>query len=188
MINLLPDDHKREIRAGRVNMLLVRYISMMAGAIVVLGGLVGGSYYVLTDTKMKAEEQVRENEQDVVAYNQVRLRANSFRSDLATAKTILDKEVTYSKLIYKIADVIPDNVVLNSLTLDPQQLGSSATMTANAKTYDDAINLKEALIKNDELFTDVSFETVSNSTSESDSDSYPIATSLKVTIKKEALE
>lgn len=188
MINLLPDEHKKEINAGRVNVLLLRYITMMAIGILVLGGLVGGSYYVLDRTRLAALDRVESNESDVADYKLDQATADSFRSDLATAKTILDKEITYSKLIYKIADVIPRNVVLSNLTLDSEQLGSSATMTAKAKTYDDAINLKEALVRNTTLFTDVSFEAVTTTESESTSNSYPVSISMKVTIKKEALK
>lgn len=185
MINLLPYDHKSEIRAGRVNTLLIRYILMMIGAVALLAGLIAASYVVLNDAKQRAELRVSENEQEVKGYNQVKIRANSFRSDLATAKAILDNEVTYSKLIYKIAEVIPQNVILASLTLDQDTLGSSATMNARAKTYSDAIRLKEALIENNELFTDVSFETV---VSEADQSDYQINVNLKVTIRKEALK
>mgnify|MGYP000897754336 FL=1 len=185
MINLLPYEHKKEIRAGRTNILLVRYITMMVMSLVVLGGLVGGSYVVLNNTKTSAEQKVQDNEKNVAAFKDVKNRTESFRSDLATAKAIFDKEVTYSKLIYKIADVIPQNVVLDNLTLDPQKLGSSATMAAKAKTYEDAVKLKEVLIKNDELFTDVSFETVTCSSS---TDEYPVTISMKVTIKREAIK
>lgn len=185
MINLLPDEHKNQIRAGRTNVLLLRYIGMLVSAIVVLSGLVVGSYVVLNTSRESALAKVSDNNQQVTEYTKIRDEAEQFRSDLATAKTIMDNEVTYSKLIYKIADVVPSGVVLDSLELDSAKLGSSATMSASAKTYNDAVALKNAFIKDENLFSDVSFETLSYT--DEGGGSYPIKVSLSVTIRKEAL-
>ena len=185
MINLLPEEHKQQIRAGRTNVLLVRYIGMLVSAIIVLTGLIAGSYVVLNTTRDNAQAKVNDNDQQVTTYQQVRNEAEQFRSDLATAKSIMDNEVTYSKLIYKIADVVPSGVILDSLDLDSAKLGSSATMSASAKTYNDAVALKDAFIKDENLFSDVSFETLSYT--DEGGGTYPIKVSLSVTIRKEAL-
>jgi Tfp pilus assembly protein PilN len=188
MINLLSDSYKREIRAGRMNVILLRYIMMLIGGIVLLSVLIGGSYVVLTTARSDAQSKVNENRTNLAKYSNLKTQADAFRSDLSTAKTIFDKEIQYSKLIYKIADIIPRNVVLDSLTLDPSKVGSSATMNASAKSYDDAVNLKKALIANGNIFTDVSFDTLNNgATAEGTSDPYPVKVSLKVTIQKAAL-
>lgn len=186
MINLLPDDHKQQIRAGRTNVLLVRYIAMLSTAIIVLGGLVVGAYLVLNVTRESAQAKVDDNDRQVADYIAIRNEAEQFRSDLATAKTILDNEIAYSKLIYRIADALPSGTALDSLELDSAKLGSNATMSASAIDYAAAVKLKEAFIEDENLFTNVSFETISNQ-SDSGGDRYPIKVSLSVTIRKEAL-
>ena len=158
---------------------------MLASAVIILGGLVGGAYLVLNTTRDSAQEKVADNDTQVGEYRAVRDEAERFRSDLATAKNILDNEITYSKLIYKIADAVPSGVVLDSLELDSAKLGSSATMSASATDYSAAVALKEAFIRDNALFTDVSFETISNG--DGGSTRYPIKVSLSVTIRKEAL-
>ena len=187
MINLMPDEYKREIRAGRTNVLLVRYISILVVAVIVLGGLLVGAYLVLNTTQQIAEAKVAENQGRVADYNQVRAEADSLRSDLTTAKTILDNDVSFAKLIYKIADIVPPNVVLDDLDLDPKDFGSNATMNASAKTFDDATKLKDAFIRNNQIFTNVQLQTIRAADSSNANEAYPVKVKLTVVINKGAL-
>lgn len=187
MINLLPDERKAEIRAGRTNVLLLRYIVITLTAVVVLGGLLAGSYIVLDGAKENAQIKVNENEARVSAYNDVRTNADSFRADLATAKTVLDDDISFTKLIYKIANVVPRNVVLDNLNLDPATFGSNITMNASAKTFADAGKLKDAFIKSSDIFTNVQIQSLSSDSSTSGS-GYPVKVTLTVVINKGALK
>lgn len=189
MINLLPDSHKKELRAARTNVVLVRYISILGGAIGVLAILVGAAYILLMNTQQNVQAQVDENVVRVSSFDATRTEADRFRSDLANAKIILDGEITYSQLIYDISDVIPKDVILDSLTLDSQTLGSKATMNASARTYEAAVKLKEVFVNNPKLFTGVYFETLSyqNSEDASKPEPYPVKVTMSVVIMKEAL-
>ncbi|MES2876518.1 MAG: PilN domain-containing protein [Patescibacteria group bacterium] len=189
MINLLPYENKAEIRAGRMNILLVRYIAILVCAGLVLGGLVVGSYVVLNNTRSSAQVKVVENQQRVSAYQTTKSQADSFRTDLTTAKTILDSSVSFSKLIYKIAAIVPSGVILDGLTLDPQTFGSSVNLTASAKSFDDASKLRDAFIKNDQIFTNVQLQSIRSSDSgESTTEAYPVKVSLTVVINKGATQ
>ncbi len=187
MINLLPDERKAEIRAGRTNVLLLRYIFISLSAVVVLGGLLVGSYVVLDGAKQGAQLKVSENQSRVSAYNDVRSQADSFRADLATAKTVLDDDTSFTELIYKIADIIPRNVVLDDLNLDPATFGSDTTMTASAKTFTDAGRLKDAFTKNGEIFSKVQIQSLSSDDSSAQTE-YPVKITLKVVINKGILK
>lgn len=188
MINLLPPTHKEEIRAGRTNVLLVRYIAILLCAAVVLGGLLVGAYIVLNSTKSIAEEKVAENVARTSAFQNTRAQSDAFRSDLATAKTIMDGKISFSKLIYEIAAIVPPNVVLDNLTLDPQTFGSSIDLTASAKSFDDATKLRDAFSNNNQVFTDVSLQTIRNPESPTTDDPYPVKVTLSVVINKGALQ
>lgn len=188
MINLLPDDYKQEVRAGRANVLLVRYILILMTAVLILGGLLVGAYIVINNTRTIAETKVAENEQRVVEYQQVRSQADAFRSDLNIAKTILANDVSFTRLVYEIASIVPPNVVLDDLTLDPKNFGSNATMNASAKTFDDATKLKEAFIQNNQIFSNVQLQTIRTSESGSSSGAYPVKVNLSVVINKGALQ
>lgn len=188
MINLLPDEHKQEIRAARTNVLLVRYIAILVCAGLVLGGLILSAYIALDGTKQAASEKVAENQQRASEFLNTKTQADTFRSDLSTAKAILDGSVSFSKLIYKIADAVPHNVVLDGLTLDPTTFGSSVTLTASAKTFGDATKLRDSFLKNDQIFSNVRLQSVKGSGASSSGDAYPVKVSLSVVINKGALQ
>lgn len=189
MINLLPDEHKQEIRAGRTNVLLLRYIGISLVAVVVLGGLIAGVYLTLNEAKAVAEAAVAENQSRTSEYQAVKTQSESFRADLATAKGVLDSSVSFSKLIYRIAEIVPPNVILSSLALDPQTFGSSVTMSASARSFDDAAKLRDAFIRSNEVFSNVQLQTIESSgDSSGESGAYPVKVNLSVVINKGALQ
>ena len=183
MINLLPNEHKDEIRAARTNVLLLRYITMLVSAVIVLSGLVIGSYVVLNSTRDSAQLKVDENQKDVSQYQSIKVRADSFRSDLATAKTILDESVSYTKLTYRIAETLPANVVIDTLALDPKTFGTKMTLNANARTFNDASKLKDAFSRDQELFSSVQLISIESGDSGS-GDDYPVKVSISLIINK----
>lgn len=188
MINLLPDERKAEIRAGRTNVLLLRYIFITVTAVVVLGGLLAGSYVVLDSAKQSAQLKVSENQSRVAAYNDVRSQADSFRTDLATAKAVLDDDTSFTELIYKIANIVPRNVILDDLNLDPATFGSDTIITASAKTFSDAGKLKDSFTKNGEVFSSVQIQSLTSADDASTDNEYPVKVILKVVINKGVLE
>lgn len=187
MINLLPETNKADIRAARVNVLLMRYIIIMIVAVIILAGLLIAAFVVLDTTKSSAEAKVAQNQERVRNYGTIKAEADSFRADLATAKSILDGDVNFTKLIYRIASIIPPNVVIDGLTLDPKSFGTPTTLNAEAKTFADVTKLKNAMIQNSDIFSDVQLQTVTTEESGS-AGSYPVKITMSVTISKGALQ
>jgi len=185
MINLLPEKNKKNIQAGRTNLLLVRYNILMIGALIFTFASLGVLYIYLSNTKSTAEETIADNKAKVVEYNTVESQATAFRTHLATAKQILDQEIVYSKIVLQVARLIPHGVVIDNLTLDPKTFGTASVMTAHCKTVDDATALKESF-QNTTLFSNVYFASLS--TSEGDATGYPITVSLNVTMNKAGIE
>ncbi|MBC7868633.1 PilN domain-containing protein [Candidatus Saccharibacteria bacterium] len=182
MINLLPDDAKREIHAARTNVTLVKYILVLGLGVVFLCFISIAVYFVLMSTKASAEAIVAENTSKSTAYNSVKAQAQSLRSSLASAKTILDKEVAYTKVLTGIAQVMPAGVVLDTLSLSPTTLGVPITIQAYAKTTSDALALQDSF-KKSPLFSSVTLVSLESST-QSKTDGYPIAISLSLIINK----
>lgn len=188
VINLLPYEHKSEIRAARTNVVLLRYIMILITAAIVLGVLIGGAYVALNDSKATAQVKADENTARLSEYQQTRARADAYRSDLATAKTILDSNVSFSKLIYQIANTVPRGVVLDDLALDPASFGSSVTMNASAKTFNDASKLRDAFSANGQVFSNVQVQTIRSSETGSSGNPYPVKVVLSVVINKGAIQ
>lgn len=182
MINLLPPADKKELRAARTNVLLVRYNFFLLSAIAFLGLATSITYFYLSSTKATAEQTISENESKVSAYATTTSEADQFRSNLATAKQILGNEVAYSNVITGISQALPSGVILTTLSLDAQTFGTETTFNARAKSYDRALAFKDAF-ENSPLFTNVNFKSI---TTDAGDPGYPISVQLNATIKKDA--
>lgn len=180
MINLLPPEEKRQLRAARTNTLLARYNIILLGAVAFLGLAVGITYLYLTTTKAGADQVIRENATQTTQFANVLSEAQQFRSNLSIAKQILDREIAYTKVILAIAQVMPSGVVLESLALDSATFGTETTLNASARDYERALAFKDAL-QNSSFFTNAHFQSV-DTTGTGD---YPVSISLNVTIAKE---
>lgn len=181
MINLLPQEEKRQLQAARSNTLLIRYNIFLLGVAAFMILAIAITYVYLSTTQQTAKQTIDTNNAKVTQYAAVQSKANEFRQHLATAKQILDSEVTYSKVILDISRLIPSGVVLENVSLDSQTFGTETTLIAQAKSYDAALSLKDSFGKSP-LFTDVHFQSI---TSDASDTSYPVTVNLNITIKKD---
>lgn len=184
MINLLPTEHKKQLRAARVNVLLRRYVIFEIVGIGLLAATIGATFFIMTMTKTNAEQEIADNTARASNYVEVDKKAAEFRSNLATAKAILDKEVQYSNVILAISQTIPSGVILDVLNLDASTFGTSTSLSAKAKTYEDALRLKSSFERSD-IFSNVHLESVARSEGEAE---YPVDIRINVTINKEVVK
>lgn len=182
MINLLPLEEKRQLRAARTNTLLIRYNFFLLAALVILALAVTFTYVYLNATKASAEQTISDNKAKVSSYSAVQTQADQFRSNLSIAKQILDHEVPYTKVILEISNLLPSGVILENLNLDAQTFGTETVLVAKAKDYSSALGLKASFEKST-LFSNVHFQSISTSDANSP---YPFNVSLAVTINKGA--
>lgn len=182
MINLLPPEDKRDIRAARANTLLIRYNVLLVGVFLFLMLAIGVVYVYLSTAKATAEATMQENTAKVGNLAATKEQAEAFRKNLSIAKEILNKEVNYTKVILKVAESMPAGTVLTGLSLDASTFGKETTLAAQTKSYEQAIKLKDSLSQSG-LFTDVHFQSISAST---DGSNYPITVNLMVTFDTKA--
>lgn len=160
MINLLPPNDKKQIRAGLSNTLLIRYCIVSMLLAVPLFLLLGGVYLVMINSKNLAEETIEDSLAKSSEYAEVKSQAQEFNSNLSIAKSILDKEVKYSKIAVAIAQAIPAGMSLENLTLDAQSFGQPMSINARGNTYDDAVTFKN-ILEQSTTFQDVRLQSVS---------------------------
>lgn len=183
MINLLPEFEKREIRAGISNRLLVRYLLLFLALAVFMVLSMVAVYFYLVNTKSVAQDNIASNEADSRELTAKLQDVNAFRSDLATAKQILDKQVNYSAMILRFARSMPSGVVVDTLSLDPETLGQPTKINARTKSEQAAINLKDTLNRSP-YFEDAYFDTISRA----EGGDYPYSVTMSVTFTKELLD
>ena len=182
MINLLPLTEKRQLRASRSNTLLLRYNIFLLGALAFMLLAIGVAYVFLTTTQASAEKTVLDNQKEVSGFAEVQAQEKQFKENLSTAKTILDKEVIYTRTILEISQLLPAGIVLQNLDLDAQTFGTQTTLAIKSKDIPTAVTLKTSL-ENSPLFSNVHFESIQTAKTD---DGYPVTVNLNVTIDKNA--
>ncbi len=185
MINLLPVQEKREILAGRTNRLLVRYIVLLAIVIALMLAAFAFVWLYLDTIRSSSQAKIDQNEassRQLVAEQQA---IDAFRSNLQTAKTILNKQINYSGILLRIAQTIPSGVVIDQLSLDPATFGTPTTLTARAKDEAAVLALKAALT-NSRYYSNAHFDTIVLPGDSNSNYSYQVT--MTVTLTRELLD
>ena len=145
MINLLPPQTKKQIRAARLNVILLRYCVVLIISSVFLVGIFGVGFYITDIDNQAALAKQQESQKDISKYASVKAEAEAFSGNLAIAKTILSSEVIFSKLVTDIASTLPEGVILSNLSLAANTLGSPLSISAKTTSNAKAIELKDKL-------------------------------------------
>ena len=185
MINLLPNDEKREILAGRTNRLLVRYNILLVIVMIMTLAAFGFVWLYLENIRTSSQEKIEQNEISSRQLLNKQQSINTFRANLNTAKTILDKQINYSTILLKVASTIPSGVVLDELTLDPSTIGKPTVLNARARSEAALLKLKESFSESS-FYSDAHFDTITRTAS--DNDKYPYHVTMTVTFTQELLK
>ena len=145
MINLLPNDQKKEIRAGRANRLLAAYSILTFITVLVLVGIMAGAWFLLDSIRQDAQAEIDASNASNASLAKDVAAVEEFKANLSVAKEILSKEVNYSTIILRYAGTIPSGAIIDHIDLDPSVVGKPSTFTAKVNTPDSALRLKEAL-------------------------------------------
>lgn len=180
MINLLPPEERRQLRAARTNTLLLRYNVALIGVLLFVGASLGVVSFYLKSAQTQAQSIEADNNAKAGSYSQVTAEAQAFRASLTNAKQILDQEVTYSKAILAIAHQLPTGVVMDTLSLDATTFGKPTNFTLRAVSQDAAVAAKKSFASSP-YFSDVQFVNLSHATS----GQYPVTAVLSLVISKD---
>lgn len=180
MINLLPDDYKKDLRAARMNVILLRYnfITIAGLAILLLSCAV--FYFALSNSKQIAQKNDTESTAEARAYDSTKKLASEYDQNLATAKKILANQVNYTDFVLGIAALMPKGTVLDGINLSANDFGNTTVLSARSKNYEAATQLKDNFEKSD-LFDDVHFQSLTDAADPA-AGNYPITISISVKI------
>jgi Tfp pilus assembly protein PilN len=146
MINLLPPETKRQIRAARMNVTLYKYCLLIIATAALLGGVFAVGFLADLNDRRSAETYKTESEAAAAPYAKTKAQAEDFAKDLATGRTILTSNVSFSKLVLDIAAVVPSGVILNNLSLGTTaKADTPIDISARTSSYDGAVALKNSL-------------------------------------------
>lgn len=145
MINLLPPETKKQIRAARMNVILVNYCLLITVTAVLLAAVFAIGFWADINDEQLAKNAKESSTSAAAAYAATRKQAEDFAKDLATAKIILSGNVSFSQLILDISSVVPSGVILNNLSLGTSSQNVPIDISGHARSADAAIALKNSL-------------------------------------------
>lgn len=181
MINLLPEETKAQLRAAHTNAMLIKYLAFLGLAVAFLVLACGMSYLFLSNNKARIE-QLEDNSQSTVSlFSVAQKQLNTIRSNISTAKSIMDQQVSYYDIVTGIAAALPSGIVIDKLNVDNSTIGKPITLLARAKTDNNVPQLKDNFAKSP-LFSNYTLNAVTNTAG--DSSGYPVQVSITITINK----
>lgn len=135
MINLIPPSYSQAIRIGRANAKLMKWLvgiaTAMAGLLVITG--IGWLYLNHQNSKLSKEINIIQQQLDAGNLSQVQKQAQTINSNVKIINQVLNREIRFSDLIQAIGSVLPNDTVLNSLTLS--KVDGAIDLAAGAKSY-----------------------------------------------------
>lgn len=180
MINLLPEDAKKQIRSARTNINLISYIITLGFAIIFLIALCFISYLILSDSKTTAERTITNSSTSTSnTTSTIKTQINTINSNFSVAKTVLNNQISYSDIIMGIGSAMPTGTVIDSLAVDNKTV--TLTIQARAKSAD-LVQTAKANLQNSNLFSSCIIG--NSSTSQSDATGYPVEFSISLTVRK----
>ncbi len=144
MINLLPQDQQKEIRAAHTNTLLLRYLVLLVGALVFLFFALVITYFSLDATARQADATKTQNEQAATGYRETQAAATALRSELSAAKALFDNEIRYSKVFVRLSALLPEGTAVGNLSIDDKTFTSPTTLLVYVRGEQEARRLQES--------------------------------------------
>jgi Tfp pilus assembly protein PilN len=161
MINLLPNDIRQDIKAARMNVILLRYNIVTFAIVLIIIGLCLAFYVFLSVTQSFAVTNNQENQEKVQELNDVKAAADEYRKNLATAKSIFDNSTKYTEVAIAITKLLPSGVVLDQLNITESNFGEPVQFAAHAKSFDHVLKL-QSNFQQSELFSEPFIQNLSN--------------------------
>ncbi len=136
MINLMPPAKKSEIIYARRNSFLIRWLMGICLAALGIALITGAGLFYLKQDSKSHQDSIRDTRALLAEQKEAETikRAEEMSGTLQLAVDVLSKEILFSKLLQKIAQVIPPGTVLKSLSLD-SELQGGLDLEVSASSY-----------------------------------------------------
>lgn len=179
MINLMPDEAKKQLRAARTNVVLTRYTFILLIGGVLLGLAFFGSYLLLAQTRTSAEQLITANDTKAEVFSDTRQKIASLTANLGEARNVLDQQVSYSNVLRVLGQQMTAGTVIDEITLNEASFrGTPITLTLYATSTDATVRLGDQLQMSG-IFTSIAIESVSE---QGGIEGYPFSASMTMTV------
>jgi len=146
MINVMPDDTKKQLRAARANVTLTRYILTSLVAFGFLVAILFGSSFVLAQTQTSAEALIEANDTKASVFEETQVQIDRLSQDLGSARTILDQQISYSSILRSLGAAMTPGTIIDSFELsDTAASGSPVEVRVYATNTQALTTLRDSL-------------------------------------------
>lgn len=184
MINLLPKETTRQIKAGHHNVFLMKSITIIGSITIFLALASAGSYIYLLNAKQFAENSTGSSAVES-AYQKAKIEADAINTNITNSQNILAQKISYSKLVMELAKNIPAQMTLSNLTVDETSINQSLTLKIYAKSSANANQLQQNF-NSSSVFTN--YNVVSTTENQTDIPGYPTAITVTVNVNKGSIK
>ena len=187
MINLLPYEEKKQLKAARSNSSLIKYLFLLIFAAVFLSGICVTFYFILENsrpapiTTSTTVSTSSAQSDSTSGYNQARIQATQINNDFQNDKAILDKQVSYSAIIIAIGQALPDGTKISDLEINSSSIDSGINLKIFAKTSDVQKTIKDNFSKSSILSN---FNLKSVESGQSNPSGYPVTINATVSVNR----
>lgn len=154
MINLLPVDNKKQLRASLHNTILRGYIGLLVVFTIIYAGVFGFVYINIQQSQAIYKQNEIDSNKRVAAYADLKKDASELSSNLNQAKVVLSQRVDYSKVLFEIAKILPEGVSINAVRLESKLFDGEKPLEVNLVNANQAAEIKK-LLEDSGLFKSV---------------------------------
>lgn len=161
MINLLPLENKKQLRASLQNTMLRGYIGLLLIFVIIYAAVFGFVYITIKQNQNIYRQDEEANNKRVLADAGFKKEATDLSANIRQAKTVLDQRVDYSKVLFEIAKILPEGVSINSVRLESKLFEGEKPLEVNLINANQAAEIKK-LFEDSKLFKSVVIVNVVN--------------------------
>jgi hypothetical protein len=195
MINLLPKEAYASLHASRHNVLLLRFIFTLLFVFISTIVVAIGTFLLINNQETMAKTAQSDSEAKIQKYNKAEKDSKEFATNLKIAQQILAKNISYTTILANIAQALPNNTIVDTLTLNPSIINKPTQLLVHAKSYEDGVLIKDTLnnsnIAKDASLLGINYETEPAAAPDQPpvpASPFPYAVSLSVTFTDKLLE
>ncbi len=149
MINLLPLENRKQIKASFYNVVLGKMILIFLGATLVIGAIFGLSYITLSEEEKSLAKQVQSVNDKSSVFNEVKKESDEIARNLKSAKSIFDEQKHYSVFLADLAKSLPEDVAISNVTIGPNLLKSPTIVKIKTVNDEKVIETKRKMEESD---------------------------------------
>lgn len=144
MINLLPEESKKELHAARQNNILLNYIILCALVLLAVIAIYALTFTVFKTTEKNSQLLSENNQSKVASMKKIEKEAKEYQNNLSIAKQIFSKNIYYSSVLMQIAKTTPQGVVIDNIPLSPEMAATQSQISIKAKDYQSVIKFRDS--------------------------------------------